>query len=272
MRGILRAASAVLAGAVAAGCSGGGSAVAGRAAPDPRSDLRPFHEQKIVWRACPADEVPDEVAGFLRFECAVVKVPLDYSRPDGKTIDIAVNRLPASDKKQRIGSLLTNPGGPGSPGLGFLYNFAADGFTPQLRARYDIIGMDPRGVGKSREVRCQTQKEQAALQQKVGEDFQAFGKALAAACTKRAGDLLPFVGTDNAARDLDVVRAVLGDNKLNFYGVSYGTLLGQFYAEQFPAKTGRMVLDSVVDPTVWPGDTTVESVAFETSLKVFVQS
>ncbi|MEU9237212.1 alpha/beta hydrolase [Streptomyces subrutilus] len=271
MRGILRAASAVLAGIVAAGCAGGPT-VTGRAAPDPRSDLSPFHEQEIAWRACPADEVPEEAADSLRFECAMVKVPLDYSRPDGTTIDIAVNRLPAADRKQRIGSLLTNPGGPGKPGTEFLYNFAADGFTPQLRARYDIIGMDPRGVGKSREVRCQTQQEQAALQQKVGGDFQAFAKALAAACTKRAGDLLPFVGTDNAARDLDVVRAVLGEDKLNFYGVSYGTLLGQFYAEQYPAKTGRMVLDSVVDPTVWPGDTTVESVAFDTSLKVFVQS
>lgn len=237
----------------------------------PREGMSAFHGQKVTWRACPADEVPDSVPDSLRFECAAVEVPLDYSRPDGKTIKIALNRLAATDSKKRIGSLLTNPGGPGASGLDYLYGSGAD-FSPGVRARYDIVGMDPRGVGESSEVHCQTRREQADLERKTGAESPAFGKALAEVCKKRAGDLLPVVGTDNAARDLDVVRAALGDDKLNFYGVSYGTLLGQFYADQFPTRTGRMVLDSVVDPTVWPGDSATEAVAFETALKVFVQS
>lgn len=235
-----------------------------------RADLSTFYEQKIAWRPCPAKDVPDEVPKGLRFECATLRVPLDYSRPDGRSIGIALNRLPASGSK-RAGSLLTNPGGPGASGLTYVYSSAAD-FSPAVRARYDIVGMDPRGVSKSSPVRCLTEQEDAQLSKKLGDDLPAWARAFSRACAKRSGGLLPFVGTDNAARDLDVVRAVLGDENLNYYGVSYGTLLGQFYAQQFPRRTGRMVLDSVVDPTVWPGDTAAESTAFDTALGVFVQT
>ncbi|MET9947572.1 alpha/beta hydrolase [Streptomyces sp. NPDC006341] len=269
MRAKLFVISTVLVGAMAAGCGSGGRSLSGGGPEVARTDLSAFYEQEVTWRACPAQEVPaDAPKGF---QCATVRVPLDYSRPGGRSISVAVNRLPAADKARRVGSLLTNPGGPGGSGLAYVYDSATD-FSPAVRARYDIVGMDPRGVGKSSPVRCLTEEEGARLGKTAGSDVRALGQGHAKGCAARAGDLLPFVGTDNAARDLDVVRAVLGDEKLTYYGVSYGTLLGQFYAEQFPSRTGRMVLDSIVDPTVWPGDTAAESAAFDTALGVFVQA
>lgn len=271
MHSIRAAVCVVLIGALTAGCEGTGRSLStepgGQA---PRAELDDFYEQKADWRPCSTDSLPYQESKSVRFECAKIEVPLDYSRPSGKKIKVAVNRLVASDKNRRIGSLLTNPGGPGSSGLDFLYLSGA-GLT-DLRERYDIVGMDPRGVGKSHEIHCMTRRDLAAEEKKAHGDAEALGEAMAAACKRRSGELLSFVGTDNVARDLDVVRGVLGDKRLNFYGASYGTLLGQFYAHQFPKRTGRMVLDSVVDPTVWPGDSAGEAVAYETALKVFVQS
>ncbi|MGW0364532.1 alpha/beta hydrolase [Streptomyces sp. NPDC002990] len=268
MRAKLIVTSTLLAGAVAAGCgSGGGQTVSGAAAA--RMDLRTFYEQDVTWRACPAGDVPADAPKGL--QCATVRVPLDYSRPGGRMIEVAVNRLPATEPGRRVGSLLTNPGGPGGSGLGYVYDSATE-FSPAVRARYDIVGMDPRGVGKSSPVRCLTAQEEARLDKAADADVRTIGRGYAKACAAQAGDLLPFVGTDSVARDLDVVRAVLGDEKLAYYGLSYGTLLGQFYAQQFPGRTGRMVLDSVVDPSVWPADTAAEGAAFDTALGVFVQS
>ncbi|MFF5447054.1 alpha/beta hydrolase [Streptomyces sp. NPDC012888] len=265
--------SIALTGLATAGCGTGGARPPGLKG-EPAAvgaDLSSFYGQKAVWRPCPAHEVPAGAPERARFECATVRVPLDYGRPAGRSIDVAVNRLPARDKDKRIGSLLTNPGGPGGSGLAFVYASAAD-FSPEVRARYDIVGMDPRGIGKSSPVRCLSEQEGARLAKEAGEDVGMWARGFAQACAARSGRLLPFVGTDNTARDLDVVRAVLGDEKLTYYGLSYGTLLGQYYAQQFPGTTGRMVLDSVVDPTVWPNDTAAEAAAFDTALGVFVQT
>lgn len=209
-----------------------------------------------------------QVSGRRMVQPVASPVPVDYSNPRGQSIDIALNRLPASDRRQRIGALLTNPGGPGESGLKFAFQ-AREYFTPKLRERYDIVGMDPRGVGRSRPIACLTPAE-AEKAQSGGETRMI--NALVDACKARAGGFLPFAGTDNTAREMDVVRAALGEKKLNYYGVSYGTLLGQLYAEQFPRRTGRMVLDSVADPTQWPGDSAAQALAFETALRVFVDS
>ncbi|MEV5341981.1 alpha/beta hydrolase [Streptomyces sp. NPDC052676] len=255
-------AALVLAGAVLSGCSGDsdGDGGTGQAA------LTAFYHQKITWRACPAKDTKVAAPGDQEFTCATIKVPLDYAHPQNATIRLALNRLPAKNAAARIGSLLTNPGGPGESGLEFAYQ-ATDYFSPQMRERYDIIGMDPRGVGNSTRVRCPSGQELERLARKPGVE-----KAFAESCASRSGRLLDFVGTDNAARDLDVVRSVLGERKLNYYGASYGTLLGQFYAAEFPHSVGRMVLDSVVDPTVWPSDSAGQAVAYDTALQIFVQS
>lgn len=243
-----------------------------------RGALARYYNQKPTWRACPADELPKPPAepspspsrqAAPRFECTTIKVPLDYRKPAGQTITLALNRLPALDQGRRVGSLVTNPGGPGESGLGLVYH-GEEVFTPTLHARYDIIGMDPRGAGKSAPVRCQTPQEMAQTAQQHPEDEVAQAKAFVAACKAKSGRLLAHVGTDNVARDLDVVRAVLGEPKLHYLGFSYGTALGLFYAQQFPGKVGRMVLDSVADPADWPGDPAAQPVGFETTLGVFV--
>jgi len=204
-----------------------------------------FHGQRPRWHDC---------AGHPGFQCATVKVPLDYTRPTGPTIKLAVNRLRATDRKHRIGSLLTNPGGPGGSGLAYAYA-AKKSIDAKVRARYDVIGIDPRGVGKSSPVKCLTDQE---LDRYHAIDFtpdnnrekaalRAANKRYAQACLRRSGKILPYLGSENAARDMDVVRAVLGDTKLNYLGVSYGTELGQVYAAEYPGNTGRLVLDSVVE-------------------------
>ncbi|MFE6282928.1 alpha/beta hydrolase [Streptomyces sp. NPDC057877] len=197
-------------------------------------------------------------------------MPLDYGEPGGETIKLALNRLPAGDQGRRIGALLTNPGGPGVSGLQYVYQTAPEQLSAELRGRYDIVGLDPRGVGKSSPVRCMTNARLARLQ-RSGADPVKVAEAFAESCAEKSGRLLPFVGTDNAARDLDVVRAALGADKLDYLGFSYGTELGQYYAEQFPRRVGRMALDSVVNPTT-TRDFAARAVAFETTLGVFVQS
>ncbi|MEV6787675.1 alpha/beta hydrolase [Streptomyces sp. NPDC051098] len=270
MRAKLLVTSTVLAGVALSGCSSPQGPKAREGAPLESDALSAFYEQKIAWKPCPAQDVPDGTPQGVRFECATVRVPLDYGHPERRTLTLALNRLPAASKTTRAGSLMTNPGGPGGSGLQYVYDFASD-YSPAVRARYDIVGMDPRGVGASSPVHCLSDQEQARLAAMDG-DASAGALDYAKACGKRSGDLLPFLGTDNVARDLDIIRAALGDEKLTYHGVSYGTLLGQFHAHQFPHRAGRMVLDSIVDPTVWPADTTSEAAAFDTALGVFVQT
>ncbi|MEO3785832.1 alpha/beta hydrolase [Actinocorallia sp. B10E7] len=227
----------------------------------PRHDpLYGFYTQKPVWTPCAEDR---------RFSCATLKAPLDYARPDGGTIRVSLNRLPAADPARRVGALLTNPGGPGSSGLEFV--FGAHGyFSAALRAGYDIIGMDPRGVGASTPVVCRSSSPRRTAETDRAKNPADRAALFAESCLEASGELLPNVRTPSVARDLDLVRAVLGQERLHFYGASYGTLLGRFYAHLFPARVGRMVLDSVVDPAGWPGDPTAQAVGFETAFRVMV--
>ncbi|MGW0708489.1 alpha/beta hydrolase [Streptomyces sp. NPDC002643] len=208
---------------------------------DLRADLSRFYDQKIKWSKCEGMEVPKDL------RCGKVTVPLDYTRPDGGTLDLAMARYRATGDSR--GSVLLNFGGPGGPGVPELA-YGGQEFM-DLTDGYDVVTFDPRGVGRSSPVSCGEDSSVALDAAEDGEnaaDPQAALKQLkkaAESCAKHSGPVLPHIGTVNASRDLDVMRAALGDKKLNYLGFSYGTRLGAVYAAQFPDKVGRMVLDGV---------------------------
>ncbi|MFF7208934.1 alpha/beta hydrolase [Streptomyces sp. NPDC008238] len=214
--------------------------------------LARYYGQKPGWKPC--DEVPS-------FQCATIAVPLDYGRPQGGDITLAAIRQRATGNgAARIGSLQMNPGGPGSSAIAYLLGNAGS-FSPAVRAAYDLVAVDPRGVGASTLVDCAADTPAAAPDRGARRaDIDASAAAyaqVAAECARHAGGLLPHVGTLDAARDMDVVRAVLGDERLHYVGFSYGTYLGATYAELFPSRVGRMVLDGAVDPALDGYDFTI---------------
>ncbi|MGH8186976.1 MAG: alpha/beta fold hydrolase, partial [Steroidobacteraceae bacterium] len=190
-------------------------------------------------------------------ECGTLNVPLDYRNPNGRTIDIAVSRIKSSRPDLRRGVLLLNPGGPGAQGLD-MPRAGLILFPQSVSTRYDLIGFDPRGIGRSNPVSCGlsalvTLQIFPPLEQPGG--FQAtadFMRNAADACAAVSGDLLPFITTRNTARDMDRLRQALGEQKISYLGYSYGTYLGTVYAQLFPTRTDRFVLDSAVNPNaVW---------------------
>jgi len=211
------------------------------------------------------------------FQCSTVQVPLDYAHPEAGTIGIAISRKPATDPTRRIGSVLTNPGGPGASGIQFLRG-EVPGMT-YLNTRFDLIGFDPRGIGQSAAVRCLDGPQEDAFNalDPVLDDPQEkqatidADKNFAASCQRRSASILPFVDTVSAARDMDVIRAALGDQKLTFLGFSYGTYLGQHYAHLFPTRVRALALDGVIDPTLMPNDLLyAQLVGFEQNLQSFL--
>ncbi|WP_079405705.1 alpha/beta hydrolase [Streptomyces sp. 3211] len=209
--------------------------------------LRPYYAQKLTWREC----------GVPGFECSTMKAPLDYANPgSGQDVDIAVARRKATGPGKRLGSLLVNPGGPGGSGIGYLQAYAGIGYPAAVRAQYDMVSFDPRGVERSNPVECldgpamdkYTQVDQTPDDAAERAELVAAFKEFAAGCEKNAQRVLPHVSTVEAARDMDLLRAVLGDEKLNYVGASYGTLLGATYADLFPDRVGRLVLDGAMDP------------------------
>ncbi|MGV9374778.1 alpha/beta hydrolase [Nonomuraea sp. NPDC003707] len=203
-------------------------------------------------------------------------MPRDYARPEGHQLKIAVIRLPAKDRSRRIGSLVTNPGGPGASGVSFLRT-SSQAFGEALRDRFDLVGFDPRGVGRSDPVRCldYRQAEQRLLYDPPTTRAQVnaevtFWRAFVAACEARSGANLRYVGTVNAARDMDVLRAALGDRRLTYLGFSYGTYLGAFYADQFPRNVRALVLDGASDPKLTGEEFLLgHAEGFETALRAF---
>ncbi|MEU9352807.1 alpha/beta hydrolase [Streptomyces griseoloalbus] len=221
-------------------------------------------EQKLDWQDCPA---PSEAqgggaspsplpGGRGEWSCATMKAPLNWDEPEGDTIGLALIRAGASGAaSERIGSLIFNFGGPGGSGVTALPSLSEDYAT--LRTRYDLVSFDPRGVGRSAPVTCQSDRQlDAYFQQDATPDDSAertelmdITKEFNAACEKNSERVLPHVRTTDAARDLDLMRQILGDEKLHYFGISYGTELGGVYAHLFPKKVGRAVFDAVVDPT-----------------------
>ncbi|WP_394430666.1 alpha/beta hydrolase [Streptomyces sp. SGAir0957] len=267
------AAAVVLTAGLTAGCSGPDESGSGSGASAPKPSKSSFRStatttpraaqppplpssltaQRLDWGRCGATEgAPPPGSDW---QCATLKAPLDYAKPDGATIAIALIRARAQGAGgDRIGSLLFNFGGPGGSGVERLPAFAPQ--YERLRERYDLVSFDPRGVAASEGVRCRSDKErQAAESVDATPDTPAEEAAflkdaadLGKGCAK-AGDLLGHVSTTEAARDLDLMRQVLDDDKLYYMGVSYGTELGGVYAHLFPGKVGRLVMDAVMDPT-----------------------
>ncbi|MFE0456083.1 alpha/beta hydrolase [Streptomyces sp. NPDC058914] len=212
-------------------------------------ELRRYHQQKLLWEPCP--DTPS-------FQCATLKVPLDYAHPDAGDLVLTATRKKATGAGARIGSLLVNPGGPGGSAIDYLAGGGADLFSPSVRASYDLVAMDPRGVQYSTPVDCGLNT--ATTSSGVGRHMSADPAKIAAyeevfeqftdACARHAGRLLPHVGTLDAARDMDVLRALLGDDRLHYLGFSYGGYLGATYADLFPSRVGRMVLDGAIDPAI----------------------
>ncbi|WP_431961091.1 alpha/beta hydrolase [Actinacidiphila sp. bgisy160] len=229
------------------------------------AELGRYYGQRPDWKACTA--VPS-------FQCATIRVPLDYERPAGGDITLAAIRQRATGNgAARVGSLQMNPGGPGSSAIAYLLGNVGS-FSPAVRAAYDLVAVDPRGVGNSTPVDCATDAPTAAPDAGARRaDIAAWAAdfaEIAAACRRHASRLLPHVGTLDAARDMDVVRAVLGDERLHYLGFSYGTYLGATYAELFPSRVGRMVLDGAVDPALDGYDFTIgQARGYEVAWKSF---
>jgi pimeloyl-ACP methyl ester carboxylesterase len=237
---------------------------------DLASELKPFYEQKVDWRPC-----------AKRTFCADIIVPMDWANPAGETISIATAYRRAENAKP-IGSLLFNPGGPGSSG----YDWMADSIdyigTPELRANYNIVGFDPRGVQNSAPaIKCLSSSEMDQFlygdsEELIGSpadiaETRATMKDFIAKCKINTGPLLQYVDTVSAAKDLDIIRALMGDKKLNYLGFSYGTYLGATYAALYPTKVGRMVLDGAIDPTAPDSEGRLKQlVGFESALKAFL--
>ena len=240
---------------------GAGSSVAGAVVP---AGLESFYGQTVEWYDCGATGGMERSAEATAFKCAKVKVPLDYSQPDGETIEIAMKKHVATGSIHR-GSLFINPGGPGYSGVDMVEKNESQ-FSPDLNKFYDIVGFDPRGVGDSTPITCTATPEAPAVAEAApaapagaGSTFEQRAPQIAAkikqteadcAANTKPVELLDHVDTVSVARDLDVLWALSGNEKLDYLGASYGTYLGAYYAELFPANTGRMVLDGALDPSL----------------------
>ncbi|MBB4713571.1 pimeloyl-ACP methyl ester carboxylesterase [Streptomyces luteogriseus] len=232
--------------------------------------LSSYYRQKPAWRGC----------GVPGFECATLKAPLDYAEPSAGDVRLALTRKKATGPGKRLGSLLVNPGGPGGSAIGYVQAYAGIGYPAEVRARYDMVAVDPRGVARSEPVRCldgpdmdtYTQTDATPDDGKETDGLVAAYRTFAEGCGADAPRLLRHVSTVEAARDMDIVRAVLGDEKLNYVGASYGTFLGATYAGLFPDRAGRLVLDGAMDPSLPARRLNLEQTAgFETAFRSFAK-
>ncbi|MEV0297341.1 alpha/beta hydrolase [Nocardia sp. NPDC050710] len=218
--------------------------------PPPLPTLAAYMSQRVEWQPCPKDPGA---------ECGAIRIPVDYEDPGAMAISMPLIRLPATNRAARIGVLTINPGGPGESG----YQQVLAALDPhdtglrKFRVRYDLVGFDPRGVGRTAGISCLDDRATDAylatdFTPTTPEQLRTVADAhrrYSGACLRNSGKLLGLVGTEFVARDMDIMRSALGEEKLNYLGFSYGTVIGQYYAEQFPNRVGRMLLDSVDDPS-----------------------
>jgi pimeloyl-ACP methyl ester carboxylesterase len=230
------------------------------------SELEPFYRQKLDWKSCEDNS-----------KCAHVTVPVDYDQPGGQTLSLMVKVLPATHPGGR--SLFLNPGGPGASAVDFV-DYMGSLFGDRVRAKYDLVGVDPRGVGGSTPIDCLSDRQfdrytaedpdpdtPAEIEQ-ARKATRNFGRG----CEKLSGAVAAHVSTEEAARDFDIVRALLGQKKFDWFGASYGTQLGATYATLFPDRVGRMVLDGAVDPSLSSIQSSLgQTAGFERALRAYVK-
>ncbi|MCS7482589.1 alpha/beta hydrolase [Umezawaea endophytica] len=241
MRSIIRAFGAV----VAAGTMLVGAGVAGAAPPEQDDAELQGVVGAITWAACTDPWAPEGV------ECGKLNLPIDWKNPRGEKFDLAVARRKATDPAKRVGIMLINPGGPGGSGVDFAYG-ANNYFSPEVQASFDIIGFDPRGVARSQPVTCSLDllNAQPTLFPKDQAEFdrlKAYNQELAKDCRARSGPIFDHADTIAVTNDMDAIRRSLGERKMNYYGISYGTIMGQQYAERFGSRIRAMVVDSNMD-------------------------
>ncbi|GAB6900343.1 alpha/beta hydrolase [Kineosporia succinea] len=236
---------------------------------DPATDAKfaKFYDQKVTWSDCDSD-----------MQCMKFTVPTDWSDPTGETIQISVNRLPAQGDDP-IGSMVLNPGGPGVSGLDYA-KVAKQAFGESILRNYSVVGFDPRGIGESAPVKCYDNKQYDAYTSADGtpddqaeiDEAVAGSKEFAQACQANTdNDLLEHVDTLSTIKDMDVLRALLGDAVLSYHGASYGTYIGAWYAETFPWRVGRMTLDGAIDPSTTAQEYTAgQAEGFSRALRAFV--
>jgi len=262
--------------------SGGPKGSSGSTGAKVPKGLESFYRQDLSWTDC-----PDGVTGTA-FQCATVTVPLDYDHPQGKTITVALKKLPSTSPSPR-GSVFLNPGGPGGSGISLINAQAGlykSGGLSGVLANYDVIGFDPRGIGQSTPITCWSPDDVQAILAGRAEmpsqltpgsatDIVAKGAREAAACQKytEVPEILDHMDTRSVARDMDVMRALVKDQDLNFFGYSYGTYLGAVYTEIFPDNVGRVVLDSAMDPALSRQEALEgDAAAWEQTLRTYIES
>ncbi|GAA3518514.1 alpha/beta hydrolase [Aeromicrobium panaciterrae] len=230
------------------------------------SALSTFYTQDVSWNACGEGK------------CATVKVPIDYADPAGETTELAVKVIPAEGGKAKR-SIFVNPGGPGGDATDFADTMAGE-FGSGVLKTYDIVGVDPRGVGDSTPLQCLSDDDFSAFTNVDPDpddpaEIDALRKSvtdLGEACEKRGGKLAAHVSTEEAARDMDIVRGLLGRTKMDWFGASYGTQLGATYATLFPKTVGRMVLDGAVDPALSVIESAIgQTTGFQRALEAFAK-
>jgi pimeloyl-ACP methyl ester carboxylesterase len=229
--------------------------------------LEDYKSQELDWREC-----------YNGYECSSFKVPVDYKNIDNQSFTLQVLRHNALDQRNKLGAILVNPGGPG--GSATIYAYNADYIVSnEINQRYDIVGFDPRGINESDEIRCLTDAEEDAFLSADASDgeatsiasLKAISKDFADKCAKAAGSKLQHYSTLEAAKDMEVLRILLNEEKLNFLGKSYGTYLGTLYAALYPESVGRMVLDGAVSPNVSMREQQIaQATAFDKALLSFL--
>lgn len=232
-----------------------------------------FYGQTLDWSSCEGMDAGD-------YDCTTVTAPLDWTNPDSDTIELALIRR-AATKGNALGSLLTNPGGPGASGYDLIQQSASFAVGSAVSDVYDVIGFDPRGVGRSTAVACFDGDDMDSYLFDIPADPRGSdgwraeltqrNTEFVDACEQNSAGILPFITTDNAARDMDLIRAVLGDKELTYLGYSYGTFLGATYAKLFPERVGRLVLDGAIDPSIPGIDVgTTQALGFESALRAYM--